>query len=481
VQPEDRLSVLRRPIRRLALVTPWAGGNLGNSAILSSVISNVSRRIPSIEFVGVTLSQENTQRRFGIEAFPLAGVLRSGYNHWSTGASKLPGQPKNARARIKQWVKRIPLVVSLLRIARTVRQEIAHSVAAARLVSKLDGVLIPGGGALDEFWGGPWGHPWSLFKWSLISRLYHVPFVFMSVGKCSLERPASRFFARIALRLAVYRSYRELDSKNAVQALICAPDDPVIPDLAFSYPCSALPPPQNDLLRTGRLLVGISPIAYCDPRIWPLKDERRYSAYVRELTQIVKWLLKEGHRLLFFATDSPDLETIKEILTAIEDIPKDPDAIQTLPGPVEQSIDGHLQGTARTDLIVASRLHGVILSHLIARPVLAVSFDPKVNAHMASVNQTDYCLDINTLKLETFIERFEALKTVRYREAAHIRETALAFREQLDSQYDRIFGAKRRKEKESRSGSSNPAPIVAAAACDARDKMDAGKNGQLIK
>jgi polysaccharide pyruvyl transferase WcaK-like protein len=89
---------------------------------------------------------------------------------------------------------------------------------------------------------------------------------------------------------------------------------------------------------------------------------------------------------------------------------------------------------------VASRLHGVILSHLVAIPVLALSYDPKVDAQMTIAKQKDYCLDINALELNKFIERFKALKGARIREAAHLRSDALLFREQLNSQYDRIFG-----------------------------------------
>jgi len=433
-------SFMSRPVRRLALLSPWAGGNLGNSAILSSVILNLSRRIPSIEFVGVTLSDEQARRRFGIETFPLAAAYRVHPAPSINGSSETRGEQNHARARIKQWLKRIPLLANLLRAARTIRQEITHILAAAQLVRTLDCVLIPGGGALDEFWGGPWGHPWNLLKWSILSRIYHVPFIFLSVGKCSLERRTSRFFVRIALKLAAYRSYRESDSKNAVQALINAPNDPVVPDLAFSYPLPLIRAPRNDTPRNGRLLVGISPIAYCDPRVWPLKDEQRYNAYVRQLTEIVKWLLKEGHQLLFFATDSPDLETIKDILAAVADIPKDSNTILTLCGPVEQSINGHLHGIAEADLIVASRLHGVILSHLIALPVLAISFDPKVDAHMRSVNQMDYCMDINTFTPDAFMERFEALKAARPRETMRLHSAAQAFCQQLDVQYDRIFG-----------------------------------------
>ncbi len=156
---------------------------------------------------------------------------------------------------------------------------------------------------------------------------------------------------------------------------------------------------------------------------------------------MVKWLLKEGHRLIVFATDSPDLETIKDVLTGISGIPRDPDAILTLPGPFEQSVDNHLEGIGQADLIIASRLHGVILSHLIAIPVLAISFDRKVDAHMKSVKQSGYCLDINALKLDAFIERFEALQAARQREAARLRSAALLFRQALDLQYDKIMGA----------------------------------------
>lgn len=457
VQNGTRYFIPGRPVRRLALVSPWGGGNLGNSAILSAVILNISKRISAVEFVGITLNPEQTRCRYGIEAFPLAAVTHPQHGQWNTGNPKARERQTSKRVRVMQWLKRIPLVGSFLRVVRTWSQEMAHIAAATRIVRGLDGVIIPGGGALDEFWGGPWGHPWNLLKWSVLSRIYRVPFLFVSVGKCSLERRASRFFVRIALRLATYRSYRDPDSKIAVQALIDASDDPVFPDLAFSYPAPVIHTLKCADPRNGRLVVGVSPIAYCDPRVWPLKDERRYVAYLRQLAEMVKWLLKEGHQLLFFATDSPDLETIKDVLTSIADTPKDSDAILTLPGPVEQSINNHLEGIGQADLIIASRLHGVILSHLVAIPVLAISYDPKVDAQMSIAKQKDYCLNIDALELDTFIERFEALKTARLREAARLRSAALLFRQQLDSQYDRILGVKLQPDNGRLSKSEQPA------------------------
>jgi len=437
----DRPFVGKRPIRRIGLLSPTSG-NLGNAAMQTAMIANIRERIPDVELLGITLNPEETRRRFGIPAFPLAGSSRPNYILFNSGNSATQLHESPMLQRIKQWAKQIPLLGRLLRVIRMCGQELAHIVSAARVVRKLDRVIIPGGGALDDFWGGPWGHPWALLKWSVLSRAYGVPLWFVSIGKCSLERPLSRFFLRIALRLAEYRSYRDNESKVAVQTLIDASNDPVYPDLAFSYP---VPIPQlagGYGSGEGRLVVGVSPIAYCDPRVWPLKDERRYAAYLRLVTEVVKRLLKERHQVLFFATDGPDVETIHDIQAMISDSSIDSDAIRSLPGPSQLTTDGLLKGICRADLIIASRLHGVILSQLIATPALALSYDPKVDVHMSEIGQKEYCLHVDHVQAQTVIERLHALKQARSKEAVRLRAAGELLRQQLESQYDRLLGTK---------------------------------------
>jgi polysaccharide pyruvyl transferase WcaK-like protein len=406
----------------------------------SAMIANLRKRIAGVEIVGITLNPGDTRRRHGIEVFPLAGVSRPYYGLFNSDNSKAPHRETLKLSRVKQWMKKIPLLRSCGRAVRACSMEIAHILAAARLVRELDRLIIPGGGALDDFWGGPWGQPWALFKWSLLGRVFGVPFLFVSIGKCSLERPLSRFFVRVALRLAEYRSYRDDNSKIAVQSLIDARNDPVYPDLAFSYPCPIVQTSHSNRSQDGRLVVGVSPMAYCDPRAWPRKEEGRYTAYVSQLAEMVKWLIKEGHCVLFFTTDYADTATVKDVQTMISDSEIDADTIQILPGSAEQSPDSLLKGISCADLIIASRLHGVILSHLNLTPVLALSFDPKVDAHMNAVGQKDYCLAIDHLQLDTLIERFTVLKAGLQREQAQLRSAALRFRHLLDLQYDRILG-----------------------------------------
>ena len=176
------------------------------------------------------------------------------------------------------------------------KAEWTHIRAAARLVRDLDLVVVTGGGALDEFWGGPWGQPWTLFKFAMLSRRYRVPFLFVSVGKCSLETELSRWFVQNALRIAAYRSYRDRESKDAARNLYSSPDDQFCPDLAYGYPLADVKTPSRDS-RQQRLTVGVSPMAYCDPCAWPVKDERRYRRYLGHLAEMVKWLVKATMRL----------------------------------------------------------------------------------------------------------------------------------------------------------------------------------------
>jgi polysaccharide pyruvyl transferase WcaK-like protein len=45
------------------------------------------------------------------------------------------------------------------------------------------------------------------------------------------------------------------------------------------------------------------------------------------------------------------------------------------------------------DAVIASRLHGVLLSHITGVPVLAISYHRKVRAHMEDMGQQKFCMD----------------------------------------------------------------------------------------
>ena len=90
----------------------------------------------------------------------------------------------------------------IYKAARRVYQELRHCAGAYRFLRTEDLLIVSGGGQLDEEWGGPWGHPFTLFKWAVLARIAHVPFAIASVGACKLTSKTSRFFVSVALRMA---------------------------------------------------------------------------------------------------------------------------------------------------------------------------------------------------------------------------------------------------------------------------------------
>lgn len=437
---DDRLGPLGE-IRRVGLLSAYSGGNLGNTATIWAMIVNLRERIPGVELLGITLNPDDTSHRFGIEGFPMAGLSRP-YFTLVTSGSTTSGEQKPAKiGRLKQWAKKVPLLRNCLRMARICLAELSHIRAARRVIRTLDRLIVPGGGPLGESWGGVWGEPWTLFKWSLLCRLQGVPFLFASVGKSRLRSSLSRFFIRTALKSATYRSYRDKESWIDVQELIDTGTDLVYPDLAFSHPLMIRKTSGDSREGNCRLVVGVSPIAYCDPRSWPIPNQRRYDEYIAKLAEMVTWLIGQGHQILFFSTDSPDAAAVEDIQTIISSGSFGTDAVLTLPGSAEQSSEGFLERVSLADITIASRLHGIILSHLNGTPALALSFDPKVDAHMNGIAQADYLLSIDNFDLNMLIECFTALTDARLQEGVHLRNSASQFRRLLEVQYERIVAA----------------------------------------
>jgi polysaccharide pyruvyl transferase WcaK-like protein len=68
-----------------------------------------------------------------------------------------------------------------------------------------------------------------------------------------------------------------------------------------------------------------------------------------------------------------------------------------------------LRSLATVDLAVTSRLHATVLAHRCGCPVVAISFERKVNADMEHFGHADYVLDIFTFELDMLQQKYLAL------------------------------------------------------------------------
>lgn len=319
-------------------------------------------------------------------------------------------------------------------------REIHHSIQGYHFLRAHNLLIVSGGGQLDEEWGGPWGHPFALFKWAVLARVARVPYAVASVGACKVTSSVSRLFLSAALGMARYRSYRDENSKKFVVGLMDrAVRDSVVPDLAFSIPPSELPSPgPNRSAERRRPVIAISPIAYAKPECWPCQDRSLYDRYVRQMAQIVSQLLDKGYFVVIvYSSVGDDDRVIPDILNHLGEHAKRKVTDQIQVSSISTWKD-FVESLQDADILLASRLHSAILGFVIHKPTVAISFDPKVDWVMKDLGQTDYLFQICDFTAGDVIS---ALEGIEHRRDAAITQIAAYLQSILsvsDKQYDKL-------------------------------------------
>lgn len=406
---------------RIALLTPYNGGNLGDAAIQDTMIANLRLRLPDAEFSGICLNCDNFVERHGTDAFPLCGItipfcemLQGTVTEQPKYGECIPLRPigkSSSASAMKRVLKRLPAIGTCLVTIRACWREIRHWVRGYRFLRHHDLVIVSGGGQLNEAWGGPFGQPYALFKWALLARAARIPYAVASVGVGKVTSSLGRLLVSSALRLSRYRSYRDANTRRIAGLLLRdAAKDPVVPDLVFSLPSSELPHAANLRARSGgRPVVAISPIAYAKPRKWPSENRDLYLRYVQQMAQVISALL-ERHYYLVVACSSlwDDESAMSDLLSSLDDRARTRFASQACT-PTVASWREFVAAVQPADVLIASRLHSAILGFVTGTPTVAISFDPKVDWVMQDLGLTDYLLQIRQFTAANVLETLDRL------------------------------------------------------------------------
>lgn len=465
--PNQPPIIARKSALKIGLCGFFGYGNMGNAAIQRAMISNIQKRLPDAQLFGFSLNPEDTQQRHGIPSYsivrrpnPAAQVAegtqlsadRPAIAHVHPGADSAdsPEAPsQNSQNGFKAWLKSKPALFNALKSIKkpfdTLQlfwDEFIFCRKCYAILKGLDVFILSGGGAIDETWGGPWKTPYITLRWATLARLAGLKFLVVSVGVERLDSKRGRFFARRAMRLASYRSFRDSYSQDFVQK-ICGCDGLMVPDLAFSLDIDpALEPEQRQTPprpNNSAGVVGISPMDYLDPRSWPRKDGTQYQRYIATLAAFTEWLVARGYFVRFFPSDIyMDRLAILDVLAQLKSTNKNYSCAQVREERVA-IVPELVQHIAACDFAVASRFHGVVLSHRMGTPVMALSYDPKVNRLMDAVGLTNYCTRIEDLKLDEMIRTFEALEKNQAEVRSQVGKVKEEYRTLLQNQYDRIF------------------------------------------
>ena len=180
--------------------------------------------------------------------------------------------------------------------------------------------------------------------------------------------------------------------------------------------------------------MGVSPIAYARPGLWPTEDAAQYERYMSELGMFVTALLTQGILVTLFSSSSPDDQLFDDLRARI-DPSLENEARARLSSRNVTSVQDLLALLHSLDFVVASRLHGLVLSFLAGKPCIALSYDRKVETLMNDVGLKAYCLDIRSFTSESLLATFLTLQTNSPLVNSKLMATCCHYDQLLQSQY----------------------------------------------
>ena len=448
-RPGDQSEEASEPFRpRIGILGHVGNQNLGDEAIIAAVIQNIRRRWPEAEILGLTSVPGDTEERHKIRSFPLRQTAPSHSSSVeSTGEEDSEPQlvvvAPSWRGRLKDLLRRFP---ALFNIARRTSQalettprigrEFGFLADCHRRLKGLDLLIFAGSHQLNDFVDGPWAFPYTVFKWTLLARAAGAKVVFLSMGAGPIETRLGKSFIRHALRMASYRSYRDVTGKKVVDALNVSENQEVVPDLAFSL---SLPRIAGEPLEgASRLVVGFNPLPlYAE--YWYTSDETKYETYVTKLATFSDWLVSRGCVLQFISTqllvDPAVVDDVRQRMSSA----RSPEKERQISVPSIRDLDGLLQVLSDVDVMVATRYHGVLLSLALHKPVLAIAYHKKTRDLMQWLGLGDYVVEGDTFEPEELSERFTRLEADIPAIRRTLQEKVPDLKKAVQDQYEEVF------------------------------------------
>ncbi len=424
--------------QKIGLLEHLGGSNLGDEATLAAVVQNIRSRWPNTQIYGFSMNPSDTLSRHGISSYPIR------VQTWASG-----NQAATERATIRNTIKTVIMQYGVIykfikaiiyvsfRLPRILFQELIFLAKSFKIVQSIDLLIISGGGQLLDFWGGPWKFPYTIFKWVLLAKLARVKCIVLNVGAGPIDRKISKYFIRKALFLANYASFRDKQSLAVVRDIGFTGEAHVFPDCVYGLDIATTTTSSRG--RDNPSVVGIAPMAYGDPHVYPEHDPKIYEQLIRNLDSFGSWLIGNEYRLSLFCSDiNVDPPAIEDLAALLRASNKSYDSDSIVTRPINSGTD-LLRAMGSMDYVITCRFHGVVFAHMLNIPVLAISHHPKMVSLMENLGLSEYCVDIQNCDAQMLAERFNAMTrnapAIKERMAAKVSE----YKRELSMQFDELF------------------------------------------
>ncbi|WP_242440865.1 polysaccharide pyruvyl transferase family protein [Streptomyces sp. CB02923] len=354
-------------------------GNLGNDGSLEAVLGYLRAEHPDAAVDALCGGPEVVTARYGIPATRL---------HWYRGEYRTASRAGAVAA------KGLGKLVDAFRTAAWVRRH--------------DVVIVPGMGVLEATLPlRPWGFPYALFLLCASGRLSGTRVALVGVGAAPIGNRATRALVRRSARLATYRSYRDVLSRDAMRAMgVDTARDEVYPDLAFALPTPRTAPPPDP---PGTVCVGV--MAFHGGDDDRARADEIHRRYLEGTTRFVRTLVEEGRPVRLLTGDECDAPVVAAILDAVDS--------PLVTAAEAASLADLMQETAAADTVVATRYHNLVCALKTGTPTLALSYAAKSDALMAQMGLAAYCHPARDVDADRLLARFRELE----QRSAELRQT----------------------------------------------------------
>ncbi|MER5931801.1 polysaccharide pyruvyl transferase family protein [Streptomyces sp. NPDC002054] len=373
-------------------------GNLGNDGSLEAVLGYLRAAHPEAVVDALCGGPEAVATRYAIPATRL---------HWYRGEYRTASRAGAIAG------KGLGKLLDVFRTAAWVRR---HEV-----------VIVPGMGVLEATLPlRPWGFPYSLFLLCASGRMFGTRVALVGVGAAAIGDRPTRALVRWSARLAAYRSYRDVLSRDAMRAMgVDTARDEVHPDLAF-----ALPAPQA-IESPGLVCVGVMDFhGGNDDRA---RAEEIHRRYLDGTIRFVRALVEDGRQVRLLTGDACDAPVVAAILEAVDS--------PLVTAAEASSLEDLMKETAAADTVVATRYHNLICALKAGTPTLALSYAAKSDALMDRMGLGAYCHPARELDADRLLEQFRELEQRSAELRRTLTERNLVAARQVEQQFTALTAA----------------------------------------
>lgn len=313
-------------------------------------------------------------------------------------------------------------------------RKLKHWSYSLRVVRKLDMLIIPGTGILNDFCVLPWQLPYALFRWCLAARLCGVKIALVSVGAGPLHHPLSRWFIKHVALMAKYRSYRNKFSKEFLERLgVDTSSDLIYPDIVFSLPSSRFPARRG--LAAKRFTVCVGAMAYYGWRAQA--DHGIYEVYLGKIAEFVLWLLRHDFYVRLIMGQEGDQKAIDDVRSMVlENAPSLSDEL-LIATPAHSSHEV-IDQIAGADVVVSSRFHHLVFAFLLGKPTISIGYAEYHAELMTEMGMGAFCQHSERINVESLISQLLEVMLNKSHYETIVQSAVTAAQERL-AQQERLF------------------------------------------